>query len=447
VSRWQPRKRVFFLASAGAIKGMDQPPLREFCTLFNLRKDGYGSIRGGFQTWLLFLARLGRGTLLLLAVLGLPCQTKLWATSQQGAIKDFQTLSSEANAARDANQLDQAAILYEKALALRPTWTQGWWSLGTILYDQNAYRRAANSFRKVVEQDTKNGTAWAMLGLCEFELGHSHDALAHLERGVNFGIAKDPQLLKVIVYHEGVLFEREGEFETAYEKLAPLCEEGVESPNLYRTLGMIAFRIPHEDAETRTSPGEEIVMHLGQAECLAAQNKFEEAGRKFQTLVEQYPEFPKIHYAYGKLLLQLHDTSDAKREFEKEIEGNPQEVLSRLEIAAIEYRVDSVRGISYAQEALKLDPQLPFGHYLLGLLLLDTHQYEKALRELEVARPALAAVPNIYFALGTAYSRLGRKHEAARAWATFRRLNQGTEKSGPLYYGQQHLGLQGKLGP
>jgi len=318
--------------------------------------------------------------------------------------------------------------------------------LGTILYDQNAYSKAAYSFRKVVEQDTKNGTAWAMLGLCEFELGHTHDALVCLERGVNLGVAKDPQLLKVIVYHEGVLFEREGKFETAHEKLVPLCEEGVESPNLYRALGMIALRIPHENSETWTSPGNEIVMCLGQAECLAAQNKFEEPRQDFQTLVAQYPDFPKIHYAYGKLLLQLHDTSDAKREFEKEIEANPQEVLSRLEIAAIKYRVDSPGGIPYAQEAVTLDPQLPFGHYLLGLLLLDTHQYAKALRELETARPSFAAVPNIYFALGTAYSRLGRKQEAARAWATFRRLNQGSEKSGPLYYGQ-HAGLQGKLGP
>jgi hypothetical protein len=40
--------------------------------------------------------------------------------------QDFATLSAKANAARDANRLDQAGALYKQVLALRPSWTKGW---------------------------------------------------------------------------------------------------------------------------------------------------------------------------------------------------------------------------------------------------------------------------------------------------------------------------------
>src|SRR6201999_3149308 len=82
----------------------------------------------------------------------------------------FANLSAQADAARDANQLKEATVLYRKALALRPGWKDGWWSLGTILYDSDSYREAVPAFRKVVAIDPKNGTANLMLGLCEYQL-------------------------------------------------------------------------------------------------------------------------------------------------------------------------------------------------------------------------------------------------------------------------------------
>ncbi|MGH7744483.1 MAG: tetratricopeptide repeat protein, partial [Candidatus Dormibacteria bacterium] len=84
---------------------------------------------------------------------------------------NFAVLSQRAAEARDADRLDEAVALYTKALALRPRWTDGWWSLGAIEYDQNHYAKAARDFEKLITLDEKNGTAHAMLGLCQFELG------------------------------------------------------------------------------------------------------------------------------------------------------------------------------------------------------------------------------------------------------------------------------------
>ncbi len=100
--------------------------------------------------------------------------------------------------------------------------------------------------------------------------------------------------------------------------------------------------------------------------------------------------------------------------------------------------MDSAAGVKYAKKAVALDPHLPFGHYLLGLLYLDTGAYEKSIRELEVARESFSEKPEIYFALGNAYAKAGRKEDAARTRATFRRLNaKASPQAGPTTYGER----------
>jgi len=65
--------------------------------------------------------------------------------------------------------------------------------------------------------------------------------------------------------------------------------------------------------------------------------------------------------------------------------------------------------------------QLPFAHYLLGILYLDSGNAAGAVPELEIARRAFSKEPKVYFALGNAYARTGCKEEAARARAEFDR--------------------------
>ncbi len=83
----------------------------------------------------------------------------------------FGQLAKQAAEASKEHRLEDAAVLYRKALVLRPRWTDGWWSLGTIEYDQDHYSKAAQAFQEELALDAHNGTAHAMLGLCQSELG------------------------------------------------------------------------------------------------------------------------------------------------------------------------------------------------------------------------------------------------------------------------------------
>src|SRR5262245_34280266 len=64
----------------------------------------------------------------------------------QGALQrpsSFERLAGQAAKASQENRLEDAAGLYRRALALRPSWKEGWWSLGTLEYDRSRYREAA----------------------------------------------------------------------------------------------------------------------------------------------------------------------------------------------------------------------------------------------------------------------------------------------------------------
>lgn len=366
-----------------------------------------------------------------------PAQTQATgAKPSPSGSKAFQSLVDQANAARDAQQFEKAVLLYRKALAVQSRWTEGWWSLGTIYYDQDQYASASKAFQKVVMLDPHQGTARAMLGLSEFELGLDANALRDIEASKNLGVIEDPQLRQVVLYHEGILLQRAGRFEGAQKALSSLCLSGVKSDELTQTFGMVVLRMTNTKPPDPGTEAAEVVERLGNGACLAGQKNYDAARKQYAEVVESHPHFPLVHYAYGRLLLDARDRAAAIAEFQKEIAEVPTSVLARLQIAAAEYRVDSAAGLSYAQDAIRLAPQMPFAHYLLGLLLLDTGQYQQSIPELEIARKAFPEESKVYWSLGVAYTHTGRPQEAAQARAEFARLNKVAAETGNAGQGQ-----------
>jgi tetratricopeptide (TPR) repeat protein len=348
--------------------------------------------------------------------------------AQQPPPANFKTLSAQAEQASGENRLDDAIVLYRKALALRPSWADGWWSLGTIHYDRDEYKAAAIAFRKVIALQPDKGSPRVMLGLCEFELGDDDGALKHIEEGKERGLNPDEQFQQVMLFHEGVLLLRKGRFNRAGEAFSDLSKLGLQNDDLMLDLGMAALRMLPKNLPEQGTPGREVLRRAGKAEALAAAKKFDEAKQEYANLVAEYPDYPNIHYARGRFLLGLSEVDEAIAAFQQEIENAPQNIPARLQIAAARYRLDSADGLKYAEEAVKLDPREPFGHYLLGLLNLDTGNFSVAISELEIAKRSYVNIPDVYFALGNAYARAGRKQEAAQARAKFKQLSAESKK-------------------
>ena len=326
--------------------------------------------------------------------------------------------------ALDADKLQEAIPLFRKALALNSRWVEGWWSLGTAYYDQESYAEAELAFQRVVAIDPKHGTAHALLGLCEFELGDDRAALRDIEASKDLGTDLDPQLRNVVFYHEGVLLQRAGRFVAAEKPLASLCLGGAGGGAVMRAFGMAALRMDDKQFPPAGSDAADVAEQVGRAACVAAGRDFDSARRQFMLVTGAYPHFPFVHYAFGRVLLEASDIPGAIAEFKLEIDNGHNRLLPMLQIAAAEYRVDSAAGLPYAEQATVLAPHLPFAHYLLGLLLADTGQQEKAIPELEIARKAFPQDMKVHWSLAAAYARAGRVQDAANARAEVVRLSQ-----------------------
>lgn len=346
------------------------------------------------------------------------------------ASERFEKLRQRADEARNAGRLDEATKLYHRALSMNPKWAEGWWSVGTLQYDSDRYAEAELAFERVVALDPKQGTARAMLGLCEFELGQEERALKDIEASKQLGVLEDAQLRDVVMYHEGVLLQRAGRFEAARAPLSSVCLSGVRSAEVAATFGMVALRVRDAAPPNPSTEAGQVVQHVGQAACLSGAKEYDRAKTEFERVIARAPHFPLVHYAYGRMLQDARDRDGAIKEFEAEIAEQPKSVLARLHIAAAEYKVDSAAGLKFAEEAVRLEPNLPLGHYLLGLLLLDTGAYQRAIPELETARKAFPQETRIDIALANAYTQVGRTQDAARARAEFARKKQAQQASG-----------------
>src|SRR5579859_1910717 len=87
----------------------------------------------------------------------------------------FETIARQAEVARAQDRVPEAIRLYREGTHLRPSWADGWWYLGSLLYDQDRYSEAISAFQHLLAGTPHRGPAHAFLGLCEYETGRSED--------------------------------------------------------------------------------------------------------------------------------------------------------------------------------------------------------------------------------------------------------------------------------
>jgi tetratricopeptide (TPR) repeat protein len=355
---------------------------------------------------------------------------KLGPTYESGEIQTPATddLAARAERARGENRAEEAIRLYRQALAARPGWAEGWFNLGTLLYERDAFADARAAFESATRIDPKGGTAWAMRGLCEFQLGEPDQALADIRKGQALGVSGDPQFRHVLVYHEGRILLGQGEFERAQEAFDRLAADGVESDELAIALGRSVLRARQVGGSTDDPTESQQWLRAGRAEILASQKKFAAAEHAYEQLTTDFPAVRNVHYALGRYFVATAQPDKAVAAYERELAVSPDHVPARLGIAAIKAQTDPAVALKYAEESVKLNPRIPLGHFLLGSLLLHTPDTTRAIAELEIAEASVRDDPSLYYALGRAYARAGRADDAARARATFKRLTEARQQ-------------------
>ena len=348
-----------------------------------------------------------------------PATAKAPTAPQQA---EFNRLAKQADAAREGGRLEEAIKLYNQALQLNPRWVEGWWYLGSIFYDRDRYAEAAEALKILLGQQRENGPAWALLGLCEFQLRNYKEALADILNGKQLGLGGNKAFINVARYHGSILLTRSGQFEIAFEELRPFAREGNESLTVIEAFGINVLRMPLLPVELPPDK-RELVLLAGRAAWHQAARHPQEAERAFKELLARYPEAPNVNYAYG--VFQLIDTPDAALDsFRRELQVKPDNVPAMLQIA-FEYikRNDYEQALPFAQKSVEAAPEFFATHNALGRVLLEMGKIHEAIRELETGVKQAPDSPEMRFALARAYAKAGRSDDARREREIFLQLD------------------------
>ena len=341
----------------------------------------------------------------------------------------FDRVSEAATKARAENRTEDAIGLYRQAVKLRPSWAEGWWFLGELLYDRNSYPEARDSLRRLIDLDRTAGPGFALLGLCEFETKEYAKALSHIYQARRLGLGDDPEVRRVVLFHEMLLLTRLQEYESAMQVLVSVVKDGGAGPAVIEAAGIAGLRRPIFPEEL--PPGDkDLIDRAGRAVCAMAGRDLEAAQAYFAQLLAAYPDAPNVHYLYGSFL-SAADKDGALREYRKELELNP-EHTEALATIALEYeaRGDLDTAITYARRAVEADDRFFGAHAVLGKLLVNAGEVQPGIKELEIARQQAADSPQVHFSLATAYAIAGRKAEAASERAEFARLKKLADEIG-----------------
>jgi tetratricopeptide (TPR) repeat protein len=336
----------------------------------------------------------------------------------------FDRLAKQAEDARAAERLDEAVRLYRQALQARPGWVEGRWYLGTILYSQEHFEEARDSFRQIVASKPDDARSWVFKGLCEYELRAYDRALSDLQRAQMLGIPSR-EIYHVATYHLGVLLTRNEQFEQSLEYFSVLAREGNESTSLAEALGLSVLRIPLLPSEMPAQKREMVLM-AGRATIHWANGRRAPAKAMYEELLLRYPEAPNAHYAFGVFLLK-EDADAALEQWSRELKLSPFHVESMLQIALEKnLRAEQEEALKLAQKAVELAPQNPAARNILGRILLNRDDVEGAIKQLEMGVKISPMSREMHFELARAYAKAGRAEDAARERETFQKLDQAT---------------------
>lgn len=341
----------------------------------------------------------------------------------------FEDLSARAAKAREANLLPDAIKLYREALELKPGWQEGWWFLGTILYDTSEYPGCRDALGHLVELKQDAAPAWGILGFCEFQTAEYAPSLAHIQRSLTLG-SSQPEMEKVLRYHEAILLTRSGEYDHAIQKYTWFLRGPAPNSMMLTSLGLAALRTPLLPKDVPTEQ-QELFATAGAAALSQMAGDRAASQRNFQTLLDRFPTAHHVHYLYACSLLAA-DPDRALKEFQRELEITPASsgTLSMLAWVLLN-RGDSKTARSYAEKAVKSEPAYPLAQYVLGRSLVEMGDLERGIEHLELAEKNDPANLENHLSLAAAYPKVRRYQDARRERQKSLELSRGAEPVAP----------------
>jgi len=336
----------------------------------------------------------------------------------------FDDLASQAAAAREQGDVARAVDFYTKAVQANSKWSEGWWFLGLLQYQEGAYSPAEDAFTHYLELNPGAGPALALRGLCEYESAAFPQAATDIQKAISLGAANDPHNAQILRYHEALALSRSGQFQQALTAYAFFAEKNITNPELLVAIGLAGLRmaLPPKEVSAEQQP---LVAAVGSAGFQFMSGDEKGAQKAFEKLFARYPNTANLHFFYGHLLFNS-DPDAALAEFEHELKISPSNSNAAIMSAWILLlRNRPAEALPFAQKAVEQEPQSGAAELVLGRALIETGDLNNGT---EILQKAVQQDPDnleVHIALAKAFSKLGRKDDARRERMLCLQLTQG----------------------
>jgi Flp pilus assembly protein TadD len=295
-------------------------------------------------------------------------------------------------------RFEEAIAEYRHALGKDPGNLPIRLNLALAYYKTAQISVAAQQLTKVVSQQPSNRQAVFLLADCDLQLGENK---------------------KVI------------------ELLAPLEKSSPDDTALIYLLGTAYIRDKQPargqvlvDRILRDGDSAEARLLLGTTKMNA--QEFAEALVDLKKAVELNPQLPDVYSYYGLALLSTGDMAGAADAFRKELEFNPNDFVSNLQLGAVlkqDQRYDDAR--SSFERALRVRPGDPGARYQLATLDMIAGKLDQARAGLEQLTRETPQFVEAHVSLATVYYRLKRKADGDRERELVLKLNAQSQAAQP----------------
>ena len=151
------------------------------------------------------------------------------AISAAGILAGCGSAAKDGTDALEAGDYEQAVTLFQEAASSddRDKAAQGYRGLGMAYYETEDYEAALSAFQSALDNGTEQTTQlYNLMGVCAMQTEDYADALSYIQSGLALADsqegedAPDASLIQEMKYNEIICCERQGDWDTAKEKIA-----------------------------------------------------------------------------------------------------------------------------------------------------------------------------------------------------------------------------------
>ncbi|KFH48705.1 General transcriptional corepressor-like protein [Hapsidospora chrysogenum ATCC 11550] len=291
---------------------------------------------------------------------------------------------------------DEAMHAYERALQANPNSTAAMNAIGMLLKGREAYDKALEFFRAIVQVEPGNGEAWGNLGHCYLmseNLQKAYDA--YQQALVNLRDAKDPMLW----YGIGILYDRYGSYdyaEEAFSQVMQIQPDFDKANEIYFRLGIIYKQ----------------------------QSKFANSLECFKYIVNS----PPAPLSQDDIWFQIGHFDAAKNAYNRVLENTPNHAKVLQQLGWLHHQQSNAydvqeRAIQYLEKSVGADQQDAQSWYLLGRCYMSQQKYPKAYEAYQQAVYRDGRNPTFWCSIGVLYYQINQYRDALDAYSRAIRLN------------------------